>query len=386
MSSPGVNWGFPRKLCLIGLLAMVLLSLRPWGQCCYEQLDAAEIGYAGGDDAHGTNLGTSVDTERADRATSFLDGFLGSFYRCMLRYPPGAAAKWHIPAASGFLLGFFFFRMLDRRQYVKRVAQMSANRAAVDAIDYQSRRGRPSKDSPAVKRSSQRDRSTARERQVSGDWSGGHEPLELPPLTPRGRSGAQPARSADSRDSRSASGASPTTRASSGASSRLRSGASLRVSSGASPRTSTGRETVVEPQSRRTQMQGERPASTRTIVSSGPAATDRRSGRPGALSRPEGLPFAGMPSAEQLPVDEPVRRRPERTSANQRIIAQNLFGPPVHGGEELGAEPEAPSQAPSEPDADFAFGTLGDSEPDDRSKRPEPRDKSKTDGPDWEWD
>lgn len=127
-----MDWNILRRVCLVGFLCLLAYSLYPWALCTFDRLDGVQIGNVNEATGHGEAPG-SLDTARADNASSFLGGFFGSFGQCAGAYPPGGGDPRQLGALGGLFLGIFFFRALDRRQYRSRVRKMSADYAAIDA-------------------------------------------------------------------------------------------------------------------------------------------------------------------------------------------------------------------------------------------------------------
>lgn len=143
MARVDVDWSLFRKVCLVGFLGVAAYSLYPWAMCSFGAMDAAQLGGVTESSGHGERRNASMDTDRADRAEDFLGGFFGSFGSCYARNPIGQPGnEWQWPALGILLGGVFLFRKLDRMQYSRRVAKISANQAAVNAMTKRKQKSR----------------------------------------------------------------------------------------------------------------------------------------------------------------------------------------------------------------------------------------------------
>ncbi len=113
-----MDWSLPRKLCTLGLIGALAVSLAPWSVCTFSQMSDAQIGSVS-DGGPGT-----ADTAAVGQANSFGSGFFGSVPACYSRNPIGQAS-WQWPAILGFFGGVLLFRRLERAEYVSRVKKAS---------------------------------------------------------------------------------------------------------------------------------------------------------------------------------------------------------------------------------------------------------------------
>lgn len=143
MARVDVDWSLFRKVCLVGFLGVAAYSLYPWAMCSFGAMDAVQLGAVNESSGHGERRNGSMDTDRADRAEDFLGGFFGSFGSCYAGNPIGQTGnEWQWPALGILFGGMFLFRKLDRMQYSRRVAKISANQAAVNAMTKRKQKSR----------------------------------------------------------------------------------------------------------------------------------------------------------------------------------------------------------------------------------------------------
>lgn len=113
-----MDWSIPRKLCTVGLIGALVVSLAPWSVCAFSRMSDAQLSSIA-DTAPG-----SADTAAVHEADAFATGFLGAIPTCYRRYPIGQAS-WQWPAILGLLGGVLLFRRLQQAEYVRRVKKAS---------------------------------------------------------------------------------------------------------------------------------------------------------------------------------------------------------------------------------------------------------------------
>jgi hypothetical protein len=114
-----MDWSILKKVCMVGMLVAITISLRPWSTCTFIRMNSAQLSSI----AEGGTPG-EADVSRVDEAGEFTGGFFGSLPVCYRAYPIGRAS-WQWPTILGLLGGFLLFRQLQHHEYVSRVRKAS---------------------------------------------------------------------------------------------------------------------------------------------------------------------------------------------------------------------------------------------------------------------
>jgi hypothetical protein len=103
-----MNWGRLSRICLIGLLVMLVWLALPAAQCTLSGMNETQIGAV--DEEH--HEVSSSDTQRVGQSTGFLGRFFGNVKVCFALHPFSTQEEWKRKAALGCGAGFVIFGLV----------------------------------------------------------------------------------------------------------------------------------------------------------------------------------------------------------------------------------------------------------------------------------